>query len=104
MKTVKYWGRYHGYVSKEEQQLIKEMVGKQSNQYLKWALKELSNWKEPTIQHHHKLVQIHGTKDKVFPVKLIREPFIKVQGASHFMVYKQAQLLSEIISRELSQP
>lgn len=43
-KTIKYWGKYHDYITPTEQSLVIDMVNKQSNNYLKWALKQLSIW------------------------------------------------------------
>lgn len=101
IKTIKFWGKGHGFESAEEQELFKSMVGSQSNKYLQWALKELSTWKSPKIPTHTKLFQIHGTKDKNFPIKLIDKPNIVIKDAGHIVLYKQAKIMTEILLEEI---
>ena len=103
ISTVKFWGKQHDYESKEEQELFKDMVGKQSNQYLQWALKTLSIWEHPEIPHTTSLIQINGDSDKTFPIKLINTPNYVIEKAGHFMIYKHPQALSKIINDELEQ-
>jgi len=101
IKTVKFWGKQQDYESDEEQALFKEMVGKQSNLYLRWALKILSNWKEPAIPSATSLTQIHGNRDKTFPIKKIKQPHHVIPTGGHFMIYKHAPTLSNIINSSL---
>ena len=100
-KTIKYWGNNHDYETSEEQALVTDMVNNQSNYYLQWALKQLSIWKTPNSKLDTKIFQIHGELDKTFPVKLINQPFKVIPKAGHFMVFKKAELINEIIEAEL---
>ena len=100
-KTIKYWGNNHDYETPEEQALVTDMVNKQSNYYLQWALKQLSIWKTPKSKLDTKIFQIHGKLDKTFPVKLINQPIKVIPNAGHFMVFKKAELINEIIEAEL---
>lgn len=101
-KTLKYWGKGHGYESVEEQELVVDMVQKQSNRYLQWALRQLSIWDKPNTPSGTKLFHIHGALDKTFPIALIDKPDKTIENAGHFMVYKQADLINEILEEELS--
>lgn len=101
INTVKFWGKNQDYETKEEQEFFKDMVGKQSNQYLQWALKTLSIWKTPTIPSGTSIIQIHGDLDKTFPIKLIKTPDYTLRNAGHFMVYKQTKQINEIINEAL---
>lgn len=102
IKTVRYWGSGHGFETDTEKELFKSMVGKQSNTYLQWALRELSSWQEPAIPDTTDLIHIHGTHDKTFPFRLIKDPDIVIENGSHILVYKQAQTLSKIISEYIT--
>jgi len=102
IKTIKFWGQTHGYQTAEEQRLVKEMVNSYSNHTLQWSLKQLSIWKKPAIKSSTHLFQIHGEFDKTFPLKLIQQPNKIIKDASHFLVYKKAELISEIIKVELN--
>lgn len=101
IKTVKYWGKSHGFINKSEQDLFKSMVDLQTNNYLQWALKSLSIWKQPILPKATTLFQIHGTNDKTFSIKLIDNPDKVIEGGSHIMVYKKPQLISQIIIKKL---
>jgi pimeloyl-ACP methyl ester carboxylesterase len=74
IKTVKFWGKSHGFETDAEKNLFKSMIKNQSNHYLQWALKELSAWQEPTIPSETEVVHIHGTNDKTLPYKLVNKP------------------------------
>lgn len=98
LNTVKYWGKKQDYVSDEEQTLFKEMLTKQSNNYLQWALKSLSMWEQPEVPKTTKIIQISGALDKTFPIKLIDKPTYRIEDGAHFMVYRKAFILKEIIT------
>lgn len=100
-KTIKYWGRYHDYDTAEEQALIVDMVNNQSNNYLKWALKQLSIWRKPEIPLKTEIFQIHGDQDKTFPIKLIRNLDRSIERGGHFMVHRKSAIISELIKNEL---
>lgn len=99
--TVKYWGKQQDYVSQEEQDLFKDMVRKQSNHYLQWALKALSTWQHPNVPATTPITQISGALDKTFPIKLIDQPDYRIEDGAHFMVYRQAERMSQIINTTL---
>ena len=101
LKTFPFWAKMHDYESEEEQTLFKEMVNRNSNQYLQWALKELSKWQTPQVPPKTKVVQIVGDKDKTFPIKNIKSPDLVIKDGGHFMTFKQADLISEYIVREI---
>jgi pimeloyl-ACP methyl ester carboxylesterase len=101
IKTVKYWGKYHGFVNPEAIALFKSMLHKQTNTYLQWTLKALSIWKSPIVPVTTKVFQIHGALDKNFPIKLIHLPDVVVEGGDHVMVYNQGIVVGGILVEEL---
>ncbi|MFK7948011.1 MAG: alpha/beta hydrolase [Saprospiraceae bacterium] len=104
IKTVKYWGENHGFETEKERELFSEMVGSYSNNYLQWALKTLSNWQTPNISKTTKIVQIHGTNDKTFPIQFIKNADVIIEDGSHVMVYKQSEKIRDVIIQQLKQP
>jgi len=98
VKTIKLWGASHGYQSKEIQNLVKDMVNSQTNNYLQWALKQLSIWEKPQVNYDTELFQIHGELDKTFPLKFIEEPDVVIDQGSHFMVYNKSKEISKILN------
>ena len=103
IKTVKYWGKTHGFRNTEEQELFRDMVGEQSNNYLQWALKTLSEWRAPELPLSTVIFQIHGTSDKTFPIKLIEKPDIVVESGSHVMIYTQSENIQIILNNAIKQ-
>jgi pimeloyl-ACP methyl ester carboxylesterase len=100
MSTFKFWGAYQGYRSQEERELFRDMISKQSDSYLQWALRRLSSWDTPSSSLIP-IIQIHGDRDKTFPVKFIDDPTHTVKNGDHFMVYKQGDVISEILLEEI---
>ncbi len=98
LKTFKFWANQHGFTNPEEKELFKSMVERQSNAYLQWALRSLSAWQSPKISSGTRILQIHGTKDKTFPIGKLSSPDIMIEGGDHFMVYSQAEVLNKIVS------
>jgi len=99
LKSFPVWARLFGYNSEKGRNLFKEMISNSSNNYLRWSLKTISEWKQ-TNKKLPELIQIHGTRDKTFPLKFIKRPII-VEDGSHFMVYSKAEEVSRIINNTL---
>lgn len=99
--TFPYWARFHDYESQEEQQLFLEMVAKHSNNYLKWALGNLTKWETPSLPSTTTIFQIHGMQDRTLPCKLLKQPDQVVPDAGHFMVVKRPHIVSQFIFSNL---
>ncbi len=102
VRTVRFWGKSHGFETKELRDLLKKMVGRQSNKYLQWALKSLSTWNPPKETIQPPIFQIHGTDDKTLPIKSIKNPNVIIENGSHIMIYKRHKELNEIIMKEIN--
>jgi pimeloyl-ACP methyl ester carboxylesterase len=102
IKTIKYWGTKHGFISSSEKDLFRSMVGSQTNNYLQWALKVLSGWRPGSTPLQTKIIQIHGNKDLTFPIKLIKSPNEVIENGSHVMVYTQPTMISELILKYIN--
>lgn len=93
IQSVKYWGADHGFETKEEIELFKEMVGSCSELYLKWALKKLVNWQGTKVLKGAELIQIHGTLDKTFPFRKIKNPDFIIKEGTHIFPLKRPEEL-----------
>ncbi len=78
----------------------KEMVGRYRKNveplFLNWAINQILNWKNDWQPKH--LFHIHGTADRIFPIKKIR-PNYTVDGGGHFMIYNRAKQINESLQR-----
>lgn len=101
LSTFRYWDKQHGFETKEEQALFRQMVPKHTNNYFSWALRALSRWNNLERNKTTKVVRIHGRRDKTFPFHLVSGIDYEVEDGSHFMVYKQGELIGQILQNEI---
>ncbi len=76
-----------GETIKSRVKLYKKYLSVSNGQYLKWAITEIINWEQN--QQLKNIIHIHGSHDKIFPKKHIKNEFIEVKRGTHVMiVYK----------------
>lgn len=92
------WARAFGYNSEKGRKLLKQMIGGCSDNYFKWSMNQIVNFSGNNNQSN--LIHIHGSRDKTFPIKLIKNPIV-IKDGSHFMVFSRAEEVSEVINIEL---
>lgn len=90
--------RYFGANTPELKLLLKAILKDTNGRFLKWALSEMSSWKKPSKPSG--LFHIHGSADKLIPVKMV-SPDVIIENGGHLMVYDQAGEISEILNREI---
>ncbi|WP_369048643.1 YqiA/YcfP family alpha/beta fold hydrolase [Tenacibaculum sp. UWU-22] len=77
--------------------LYKIYMSKRNPQYLNWAIYNVLNWEQD--QSLDNIIHIHGKKDKVFPIKHIKES-IEIDNGTHAMILTKASSISKIIEKE----
>ena len=96
LKTFPHWARFHGYQTEAIQKLFIKMISDKNDQYLQWALYQLSIWKG--IENlKTSIIHIHGENDKTFPIKLIKNPIV-LENGTHVMVFNQSERVSKLIN------
>jgi len=83
--------------SEESDHMIK-MFKDQNDKFLRWAIYHAPKWrgKGDESRIHH----IHGTADRMFPIKRIKNA-VHVSGGTHLMVYEKGAEISKLIQEEL---
>ena len=99
LQSVKYWGPDHGFETDEEIALFKDMIGSCPEPFLKWALKKLVYWQGIKLPKETELIQIHGTLDKTFPFREIKNPSAIIEAGSHIFLYKRPEKLMTILNQ-----
>jgi pimeloyl-ACP methyl ester carboxylesterase len=94
-----FWKRQFGFSEKAAQDLFLRMVSRQDNRYLQWALYQLAIWEGPSEPVDVR--QIHGAKDRTFPIQKLKEVDHVVEDGNHMMVYYQSEVLKELIQAEV---
>lgn len=83
-----------GITNEEEKILAKEYRKNINPLYLDWAINEIVNWKNDWRPVN--LFHIHGSKDRIFPLKNIRADFVVPDGG-HFMLMNKSENVNEIL-------
>jgi pimeloyl-ACP methyl ester carboxylesterase len=91
-----YW--FFGARTAAERRLFRHILYTSSPLFLKWALDKVLLWRNEQRPDH--LFHIHGTGDRIFPLKLTKAD-AKVEGGKHFMVYSEADVISRILREQL---
>ena len=79
-------------------ELLNEILDDTDLKFTKWAIQELSSWENE--QRVEKVLKIVGTKDKLIPLKSIKNIRL-VKDGGHLMIIDNAKEVSEIINQEI---
>ena len=79
---------------KQKMKLYQKYMDVNEKSYLDWSIKAILHWQQNDFPATD-FIHIHGTKDKVFPVKYIKEPVIKIEGGRHDMIIFRAKWFNE---------
>jgi len=88
-----------GVTNETERRLAIEYRRHANQQYINWAVNQVLNWKndwQPSALYH-----IHGTKDRMFPIKKIKASYV-VEGGGHFMIMNKATEINQYLRSVLA--
>jgi len=78
--------------------LVMDMLNSSDEQFLLWARNVIVNWNNTTIPPN--LFHIHGTNDRVFMFKSVKN-VIPIEGGTHLMIITKGREISKIIREKL---
>jgi esterase/lipase len=84
---------------KKKADLYKKYLYVRSKESLKWSIYNIIKWEQ--IKSIKNIIHIHGTADKVFPIKNIKNA-IEVKNGTHIMILTKAKEISKIIDTVLT--
>lgn len=87
----------------KEKQLLRQIIRDTDPEFAQWAIRQIMNWKPPVPFPLKDIIHIHGTADRIFPVKRITNPLC-IKGGGHFMVVSHAKEVSRLMNRKLRSP
>jgi pimeloyl-ACP methyl ester carboxylesterase len=85
--------------TKAESDLLRAIIKDTDMAFMKWAIGEIMRWDNENT--YHNLIHIHGDKDRIFPIKNIKNA-IRINDGGHFMIVNRAKELAAIIEKEIS--
>ena len=97
IKIIPFAGKIFG-VSKKDKGFFDKMIAETPKGHLKKTIRSILYWKNTVFTSE--VIHIHGSQDKVIPIKKIQKPAVIV-GGGHFMVYNMANEVGEIINKHL---
>ncbi|TXD51976.1 MULTISPECIES: alpha/beta hydrolase [unclassified Polaribacter] len=82
----------------EQTELLNAILKDTDLKFAKWAVHALISWKnEESLKN---VIKIHGTKDKLIPLKSTKNIKL-IKDGEHFMIVDKAQEISTIINAEI---
>jgi pimeloyl-ACP methyl ester carboxylesterase len=94
---VTYW--FFGMKTKAEKKLLKSILTDTNSSFLKWAINSILKWdNEYQIT---RLIQIHGSEDKILPKQNIIKVDYEIDKGGHLMIYNRANEINQILKRIL---
>ncbi|WP_026776619.1 alpha/beta hydrolase [Polaribacter sp. Hel_I_88] len=82
----------------KQKKLLNEILNDTDLKFTKWAVQELSTWKNE--QKVENVLKIVGTKDKLIPLKEDKNIHL-IKGGGHLMIIDNADEVSKIINKEI---
>jgi len=85
---------FFGTTNKQDRKMLADILHDTDEKFLKWAIGKIVSW---TNQAQHKnLKHIHGTSDRILPIRFV-DCDLKVIGGGHFMTVNKSGELSQKI-------
>ena len=75
-----------------------QMFKEQDDKFLRWAILHAPKWRGKGDES--RIAHIHGTMDRMFPFRRIKNA-IPVHGGTHLMVYVKGDEVTSLIKEEL---
>lgn len=85
---------YFSIENKDESKLLHQIINDTDPKFLVWAIHQIMNWKNKEFPKN--LVHIHGTTDRIFPIKYIKEA-ITLPKSGHFMIVNRIKEMERLI-------
>lgn len=89
-----------GAKSDDERALLKQLIIDSDPYFMKWALTCILTWRN--TERPLNMTHIHGSKDHILPIRYTAKPDYIIKGGGHFMVYGNAEEVSEIINSRIT--
>ena len=96
-KKGNHW--FFGTETTEEKTILDQILADSDPPFTKWAIHQIVSWKR-TTPVSSKVLHIHGTKDRIFPIQKLHPDYI-IEGGTHFMTVSMHDKLSLAIQQAL---
>jgi pimeloyl-ACP methyl ester carboxylesterase len=73
--------------TREDKKIISSMIGASDVKFLDWAIDKIVHLKNEVV--HKNLTHIHGTADRILPLRFIKADML-IKGGTHLMIVNRA--------------
>jgi len=87
-----------GLFNRHDRRVIESMIKTMDAQFNDWAIDAAISW--DFSRPKGRVLHIHGTNDRMFPIKKIHD-CVAIKNGTHFMVYKKGHEVGRIICSKL---
>jgi hypothetical protein len=88
-----------GTTSEADRTLLKKILKDTDPVFLRWAMEKIMGWSN--TERLPNTIHIHGTNDRILPLKFIECDF-KIRDGGHLMVLDKSKEISDILVSELT--
>jgi pimeloyl-ACP methyl ester carboxylesterase len=86
--------------TREDKDLLRKIISETDPHFIRWALGAILTWDGP--ETHGKFYHIHGSADKLLPVRFVHPTHI-IKGGGHLMVMNRAAEVNRILEMILGE-
>lgn len=80
----------------EERKLFMSFIEEADSRVVRWGIHQTIHWEQKQVLTN--VTHIHGSKDRLFPVKKIKT-FLPIKGGSHLMVIQRTEEINALINK-----
>jgi len=96
--AIAFW--FFGLRQEKEKKFLKTILLDTEPNLFEWSIKSAITWNNSTQPNN--CFHIHGTADKIFPIKNIKANY-KIENGGHFMIVNKAAIISAELNKILSE-
>lgn len=89
---LSFW--FFGITSNENKILLAEILNDTDETFLKWAINKIVKWQNTFV--HKNLKHIHGTADRILPIRFVKSD-VKIVDGGHFMTIDKFDELNIVL-------
>jgi hypothetical protein len=92
---------FFGVSTKENSKILKSILADTDLKFLKWCLRQITEWKPTFELTANSKTTIHGTCDRILPKNRNKKYNFEIEGGGHFFTLTHEQEINKILRQEL---
>jgi pimeloyl-ACP methyl ester carboxylesterase len=93
---------FFGVKTKQNSEILKNLIADTDEDFFKWAVRQIAEWKPTKQLKTISRITIHGTKDRILPKSRNKKYDFLINGGGHFFTLTQENEINKILKKELA--